>query len=144
MNDARMDLSSNYDFYQAKKNRQVMYQIAYEYYEVDLLKSNNSPKQIAKINEFIDKYKKYVKNYDSDPDLKEGKSEILKQIERDQNVISMSENKYLWLRLAESLLQISIVLLSVSLIIISKRFMTFGIFMGIVGIFSGLSAAFLV
>jgi hypothetical protein len=141
--DARMDLSSNYDFYQAKKNRQVMYQIANDKYEVDALNPNNTPAQKETIKKFITKYKQIIHQYETDPDLQDGKSEIMAKIEENKHVLSENDKKILWLVLAESLLQISIVLLSVSLIIGSIRFLMLGVCLGAMGICSGINAIFL-
>jgi hypothetical protein len=65
------------------------------------------------------------------------------KIEENKHVLSENDKKILWLVLAESLLQISIVLLSVSLIIGSIRFLILGVCLGTIGICSGINAIFL-
>ncbi len=100
---------------------------------MDLLKNNLSDQEKQKILSLVDEYKNVINRYESDPDLKDGKSEIMDKVQKNKLIILDSEKKSFWLRLAESLLQICIVLLSVSLIISSKRLQALGIILGIIG-----------
>lgn len=133
-NDAKLELSSNYNFYQAKKNRQTVYKLFYEKYQVDLLKNNLSEQEKQTIISLMAEYKKTINRYESDPSAQDGEYQIMNKIKQNKLIISDTDKKSYWFHFAESLLQICIVLISVSLIISSKPLLTLGIILGTIGV----------
>ena len=106
-----------YAFYQAKTIRQTALKIAATDLELQLARE---PAMVAEVKELfqkkIDEYKKTVDRYESEPDTKQGKKELLIQAREHEAARDHALRQDPWFDYAEGMLQIAIVLLSVSIV----------------------------
>ncbi len=106
-----------YAFYQAKTIRQTALKIAATDLELQLARE---PAMVAAVKELfqkkIDEYKKTVDRYESEPDTKQGKKELLIQAREHEAARDHALRQDPWFDYAEGMLQIAIVLLSVSIV----------------------------
>ena len=74
-------LASNFfSFFQAKNIRQTSYQLAADELELTVLSNPALPAETRKaIQAKVDAYKKTVARYESEPDTREGKKELLER-----------------------------------------------------------------
>jgi hypothetical protein len=111
-------LAANYfNFYQAKNMRQTAFALAADQLETAWLNEPAMP-EVAKqaMRAKLDQYRKTVARYESEPDTREGKKELLvrareHELKRDH---ALKQDPYF--DYAEALLQIAIVLISVAII----------------------------
>lgn len=66
-----------YNFYQAKNVRQTAYKLAADQIEADLLGDKLSPKTREYLQKKLGDYQKNIARYESEPETKEGKKELL-------------------------------------------------------------------
>jgi hypothetical protein len=111
-------LASNaYSFYQAKTIRQTALKIAAADLELQLAREPNLPAGVKELHQKkIDEYKKTVERYESEPETKEGKKELLARAKAHEHERDHAMRQDPWFDYAEGALQIAIVLLSVSII----------------------------
>lgn len=111
-------LASNaYSFYQAKTIRQTALKIAAADLELQLAREPNMPAGVKELHQKkIDEYKKTVERYESEPETKEGKKELLVRAKAHEHERDHAMRQDPWFDYAEGALQIAIVLLSVSII----------------------------
>jgi len=111
-------LASNaYSFYQAKTIRQTALKIAAADLELQLAREPNMPASVKELHQKkIDEYKKTVERYESEPETKEGKKELLARAKAHEHERDHAMRQDPWFDYAEGALQIAIVLLSVSII----------------------------
>jgi hypothetical protein len=106
-----------YAFYQAKTIRQTSLKIAATDLELQLARE---PAMVATAKELfqkkIDEYKKTIDRYESEPDTKQGKKELLSQAREHEAARDHALRQDPWFDYAEGMLQIAIVLLSVSIV----------------------------
>ena len=106
-----------YAFYQAKTIRQTALKIAATDLELQLARE---PAMVSAVKELfqkkIDEYKKTVDRYESEPDTKQGKKELLIQAREHEAARDHALRQDPWFDYAEGMLQIAIVLLSVSIV----------------------------
>jgi len=106
-----------YAFYQAKTIRQTSLKIAATDLELQLARE---PAMVATAKELfqkkIDEYKKTIDRYESEPDTKQGKKELLIQAREHEAARDHALRQDPWFDYAEGMLQIAIVLLSVSIV----------------------------
>ncbi|MEI7764224.1 MAG: DUF4337 domain-containing protein [Comamonadaceae bacterium] len=106
-----------YAFYQAKTIRQTALKIAATDLELQLARE---PAMVATAKELfqkkIDEYKKTIDRYESEPDTKQGKKELLIQAREHEAARDHALRQDPWFDYAEGMLQIAIVLLSVSIV----------------------------
>ena len=106
-----------YAFYQAKTIRQTALTIAATDLELQLARE---PAMVATAKELfqkkIDEYKKTIDRYESEPDTKQGKKELLIQAREHEAARDHALRQDPWFDYAEGMLQIAIVLLSVSIV----------------------------
>lgn len=106
-----------YAFYQAKTIRQTSLKIAATDLELQLARE---PAMVATAKELfqkkIDEYKKTIDRYESEPDTKQGKKELLTQAREHEAARDHALRQDPWFDYAEGMLQIAIVLLSVSIV----------------------------
>ena len=106
-----------YAFYQAKTIRQTALKIAATDLELQLARE---PAMVATAKELfqkkIDEYKKTIDRYESEPDTKQGKKELLTQAREHEAARDHALRQDPWFDYAEGMLQIAIVLLSVSIV----------------------------
>ena len=111
-------LASNaYSFYQAKTVRQTALKIAVTDLELQLAREPQMPAAVKELHQKkIDDYKKTIERYESEPENKEGKKELLAKAKAHEHVRDHAMRQDPWFDYAEGMLQIAIVLLSVSII----------------------------
>jgi len=106
-----------YAFYQAKTIRQTAFKIAATDLELQLARDSS---MLAPVKELfqkkIDDYKKTIERYESEPDTREGKKELLIQAKEHEAARDRALRQDPWFDYAEGMLQIAIVLLSVSIL----------------------------
>ena len=106
-----------YAFYQAKTIRQTSLKIAATDLDLQLARE---PAMVATAKELfqkkIDEYKKTIDRYESEPDTKQGKKELLSQAREHEAARDHALRQDPWFDYAEGMLQIAIVLLSVSIV----------------------------
>ncbi|OQW57003.1 MAG: hypothetical protein A4S14_08665 [Proteobacteria bacterium SG_bin9] len=106
-----------YAFFQAKNIRQTEFNLAADTFELAFLKDSNLDDQAkAALKAKADTYRKTAARYESEPETREGKKELLVrakefEVKRDH---ALKQDPYF--DYAEALLQIAIVLISVSIV----------------------------
>ena len=87
----------------------------------------------------LQSYKKNIERYESEPDTKEGKKELMKQAKDHEQERDLALRRDPWFDYAEALLQISIVLTSVALITGVVLLLGASLTLGTVGVFCTLN-----
>jgi hypothetical protein len=129
-----------YAFYQAKNTRQTAYKIAADQIEADLLGSHqiSTEEKLFRKNKLED-YRKNIARYESEPDTREGKKELMAIAKEHEHHRDTALRKDPWFDYAEALLQIGIVLASVAIITSSSGLLYCSIALGLLGTFSTLN-----
>jgi hypothetical protein len=112
-------LASNYwNFFQAKNMRQTSFALAADQLELRLAQNDPalSPEAQAELRKKAEAYRKTVTRYESEPETREGKKELIArakeyEVKRDH---ALKQDPYF--DYAEALLQIAIVLISVAIV----------------------------
>ena len=129
-----------YSFYQAKTIRQTSLQIAATELELQLLREVSLPAGAKEaMQKKIDEYKKIIDRYESEPDSKEGKKELLARANEHEKTRDHAMRQDPWFDCAEGMLQIAIVLLSVSLLSTIPALFVVGGLLGLLGTLSTLN-----
>jgi hypothetical protein len=138
-------LASNaYSFYQAKTVRQTALKIAATDLELQLAREPQMPAAVKELHlKKIEDYKKTIERYESEPETKEGKKELLARAKDHEHERDHAMRQDPWFDYAEGMLQIAIVLLSVSIIGGIAVFYWVGSLLGALGFFSMLNGFFL-
>ena len=109
--------SNTYSFYQAKNIRQTAMKIAAGDLELQLLQQPGMPAAAKEATEKkIADYKKTADRYESEPETREGKKELMMKAKEHEVARDHALRQDPWFDYAEGMLQIAIVLLSVSMI----------------------------
>jgi hypothetical protein len=134
-------LASNaYSFYQAKTVRQTALKIAVTDLELQLAREPQMPAAVKELHlKKIDDYKKTIERYESEPETKEGKKELLAKAKAHEHERDHAMRQDPWFDYAEGMLQIAIVLLSVSIIGGIAVFYWVGSLLGALGFLSMLN-----
>ena len=133
-----------YAFYQAKNIRQTSFKLAANDLEVQLAKEPNmNANAKALIEKKIEEYKKTADRYESDPESKEGKKELLVRARAHEATRDHAMLQDQWFDYAEGALQIAIVLLSVSIVASVPALYWAGSLLGVFGFVSTLNGYFL-
>jgi hypothetical protein len=134
-------LASNFfSFFQAKNIRQTSYQLAADELELGFLSNPVLPAETRKaIQEKVDLYKKTVARYESEPDTREGKKELLERARQHEEARDRALKQDPYFDYAEALLQIAIVLISVAIVANLLWLSYLGGAVGILGIFLSLN-----
>ena len=137
--------ANTYSFYQAKAIRQQALKIAISDLELKLASDPKMPPQIKDLfTKKIEEYQKTIARYESEPETKEGKKELLVKAKGHEAIRDHALLQDPWFDYAEGLLQIAIVLLSVSIIgSIPALFLVGGI-VGFLGLLSTLNGFLLI
>jgi len=137
--------ANTYSFYQAKTIRQQALKIAISDLELKLASDPKMPPQIKELfTKKIEEYQKTIARYESEPETKEGKKELLVKAKGHEAIRDHALLQDPWFDYAEGLLQIAIVLLSVSIIgSIPALFLVGGI-VGFLGLLSTLNGFLLI
>jgi hypothetical protein len=132
--------ANTYAFYQAKSIRQTTLKVAAVDMELQLLREpamNAAAKEATQKK--IDDYKKTIDRYESEPDTKEGKKELMVRAKAHEAVRDHAIRQDPWFDYAEGGLQIAIVLLSVSIIGSIPALYFAGLGLGLLGSVSALN-----
>ena len=109
--------ANSYAFYQAKSIRQTSLKIAVTDLELQLLREPGMPVAAKEaMQKKIEDYEKTIDRYESEPETKEGKKELLVVAKEHEAVRDHAMRQDPWFDYAEGALQIAIVLLSVSIV----------------------------
>jgi len=111
-------LASNfYSFFQAKNIRQTSYQLAGDELELAWLRNPALPAESRKaLQDKLNFYRETAKRYESEPDTREGKKELLERARQHEELRDRALKQDPYFDYAEALLQIAIVLISVAIV----------------------------
>jgi hypothetical protein len=111
-------LASNYfSFFQAKNVRQTSYQLAANELELGMLSNPALPEDARKaITAKVEAYKNTIARYESEPDTREGKKELLERARSHEHLRDHALKQDPYFDYGEALLQIAIVLISVAIV----------------------------
>jgi hypothetical protein len=111
-------LASNYwNFFQAKNVRQTSYLLAADQLELAWLNDPAVPEAAkAALKAKMEAYRKTIARYDSEPDTREGKKELVERAKEFETKRDHALRQDPYFDYAEALLQIAIVLVSVSIV----------------------------
>ena len=137
--------ANTYSFYQAKAIRQQALKIAISDLELKLASDPKMPPQIKELfTKKIEEYQKTIARYESEPETKEGKKELLVEAKGHEAIRDHALLQDPWFDYAEGLLQIAIVLLSVSIIGSIPALFVVGGIVGFLGLLSTLNGFLLI
>jgi len=129
-----------YAFFQAKSIRQTSLKIAVTDLELQLVRDQAMPASTKEIfQKKIDDYKKTIDRYESEPDTREGKKELLNRAKEHEKTRDHAMRQDPWFDYAEGMLQIAIVLLSVSILGSIPSLFIVGSILGLLGLLSTLN-----
>jgi len=112
-------LASNYwNFFQAKNMRQTSYALAADDLELRLAQNDPalSPQAQAELKKKAEAYRKTVARYESEPETREGKKELIARAKEHEERRDHALKQDPYFDYAEALLQIAIVLISVAIV----------------------------
>ena len=136
--------SNAYAFYQAKNIRQTAMKIAAGDLELQLLQQPGMPAAAKEATEKkIADYKKTADRYESEPETREGKKELMMKAKEHEAVRDHALRQDPWFDYAEGMLQIAIVLLSVSMVGAIPAMFYVGALLGSLGFLATLNGFFL-
>jgi len=136
--------ANSYAFYQAKSIRQTTLKVAAADLELQLLREPAMPATAKEaMQKKIEDYKKTIDRYESEPETKEGKKELLVAAKEHEAVRDHAMRQDPWFDYAEGALQIAIVLLSVSIVAGLPLLFWAGTCLGALGALSALNGFFL-
>jgi hypothetical protein len=122
-NAAKEALSSNiqasniYSFYQAKSIRQTSFVVAADSFEIAFANDPSLPEAARDaVKAKMETYRKTAARYESEPDTREGKKELLARAQAEEAKRDHALKQDPYFDYAEALLQIAIVLISVSIV----------------------------
>jgi hypothetical protein len=133
-----------YAFYQAKNIRQTSYKLAASDLELQLAREPNmNVTAKAMFEKKIEDYKKTAERYESEPETKEGKKELMARAKEHEAIRDHAMRQDPWFDYAEGALQIAIVLLSVSIVAGIPALYWAGTLLGALGFVSTVNGYFL-
>jgi len=112
-------LASNYwNFFQAKNMRQTSFVLAADQLELRLAQNDPalSPEAQAELRKKAEAYRKTVARYESEPETREGKKELIARAKEYEAKRDHALKQDPYFDYAEALLQIAIVLISVAIV----------------------------
>jgi uncharacterized protein DUF4337 len=129
-------LASNFfNFYQAKNMRQTSLTLAADELEHGWLNEPSMPEAAKQaMRARLDQYRKTIARYESEPDTREGKKELLVRAQEHEKLRDHALKQDPYFDYAEALLQIAIVLISVAIIANLVWLSFLGGALGIVGV----------
>jgi hypothetical protein len=134
-------LASNFfSFFQAKNIRQTSYQLAADELELSLQGNPALPAEARKaIEAKVEAYKKTIARYESEPETREGKTELIARAREHETLRDRALKQDPYFDYSEALLQIAIVLVSVAIVASLPWLAYFGGLLGLVGMLLGLN-----
>jgi hypothetical protein len=128
-------MASNYwNFFQAKNMRQTAFVLSAD--QLELAWANDSalsPEAKAELKKKAEAYRKTIARYDSEPDTREGKKELIQRAKEYEAQRDHALKQDPYFDYAEALLQIAIVLISVAIIADLVWLAFFGGTIGLIG-----------
>ncbi len=110
-------LASNFfSFFQAKNMRQTSYVLAADAFELELNNPALPPNVRKAMQSKVEAYKKTIARYESEPDTREGKKELLERARQHEQLRDRALKQDPYFDYSEALLQIAIVLISVGIV----------------------------
>jgi len=126
--------ANSYAFYQAKSIRQTTLKVAVADLELQLLREPAMPVAAKEaVTKKIEDYKKTVERYESEPETREGKKELMVRAKEHEELRDLAMRRDPWFDYAEGGLQIAIVLLSVSILASLPALYFTGLALGLLG-----------
>ena len=136
--------ANSYAFYQAKSIRQTTLKVAIADMELQLLREPAMPAPAKEaVSKKIEDYKKTVERYESEPETREGKKELIARAKEHEQARDLAMRKDPWFDYAEGGLQIAIVLLSASILAGLPALYFSGLALGLLGALCSLNGFFL-
>ena len=136
--------SNAYAFYQAKNIRQTAMKIAAGDLELQLLQQPGMPAAAKEATaKKIADYKKTADRYESEPETREGKKELMVKAKEHEAARDHALRQDPWFDYAEGMLQIAIVLLSVSMVGAIPAMFYVGALLGSLGFLATVNGFFL-
>jgi hypothetical protein len=133
-----------YAFYQAKSIRQTDYKLAAADLELQMAREPNMNANAKALYEKkLADYKKTIDRYESEPETKEGKKELMVRAKEHEAIRDHAMLQDPWFDYAEGALQIAIVLLSVSIVAGIPALYWAGTLLGTLGFISTVNGYFL-
>jgi hypothetical protein len=133
-----------YSFFQAKNIRQTSYQLAADELEFAWLRSSSLTDEARKVVEGkFNLYRETIKRYESEPDTREGKQELLERARQHEQLRDRALKQDPYFDYAEALLQIAIVLISVAIVADLLWLSYLGGALGIAGMLLSINGFFL-
>lgn len=133
-----------YAFYQAKSIRQTEYKLAAADLELQMAREPNMNANAKALYEKkLEDYKKTIDRYESEPETKEGKKELMTRAKEHEAIRDHAMLQDPWFDYAEGALQIAIVLLSVSIVAGIPALYWAGTLLGTLGFISTVNGYFL-
>ena len=133
-----------YAFYQAKNIRQTSFKLAAADLELRLAREPNmNATAKAMFEKKIEDYKKTAERYESEPETKEGKKELMVRAKAHEATRDHAMQQDPWFDYAEGALQMAIVLLSVSIVASMPVLYWAGTVLGALGFVSTINGYFL-
>jgi hypothetical protein len=133
-----------YAFYQAKSIRQTDYKLAAADLELQMAREPNmNANAKALFEKKLADYKKTIDRYESEPETKEGKKELMVRAKEHEAIRDHAMLQDPWFDYAEGALQIAIVLLSVSIVAGIPALYWAGTLLGTLGFISTVNGYFL-
>lgn len=134
-------LAANFfSFFQAKNIRQTSYQLASDELELMMLSNPTLPAETRKaIQAKVDAYRKTIERYESEPDTREGKKELLQRAQAHEAARDRALKQDPYFDYGEALLQIAIVLISVAIVAAVPWLAYFGGLLGLIGMLLSLN-----
>lgn len=133
-----------YAFYQAKSIRQTEYKLAAADLELQMAREPNMNANAKALYEKkLADYKKTIDRYESEPETKEGKKELMVRAKEHEAIRDHAMLQDPWFDYAEGALQIAIVLLSVSIVAGIPALYWAGTLLGTLGFISTVNGYFL-
>ena len=133
-----------YAFYQAKSIRQTEYKLAAADIELQMAREPNmNANAKALFEKKLADYNKTIQRYESEPETKEGKKELMVRAKEHEAIRDHAMLQDPWFDYAEGALQIAIVLLSVSIVAGIPALYWAGTLLGTLGFISTVNGYFL-
>ncbi|MGI9133055.1 MAG: DUF4337 domain-containing protein [Rhodoferax sp.] len=129
-----------YAFYQAKNIRQTHYKIALDQLEIALAKDEKLPATARELmQKKADDYRKNIQRYESEPETREGKKELLASAKDLELQRDLALRRDPWFDYAEGFLQIGIVLASVAIVTATPALLLGALGLGVLGTLSAVN-----
>jgi hypothetical protein len=127
--------SNHFNFFQAKNMRQTATELAADELQYGWLQMPGMPDAArTAMQAKLDEYRKTIARYDSEPETREGKKELLARAREHEKLRDHALKQDPYFDYAEALLQIAIVLISVAIIANLTWLAFFGGAVGLVGV----------